>query len=669
MRQNDGVRVKVDQLLFGYRDGHELLASSMEIEPRVRPALLPHADARFEDDAPHYLVGTPIPEVQRYLLARIWPAPELPRPGAVWSHGLLLDRASLGFVDPLALEQLFRRPSTESIGESMAAYSRPLEVPDSRVAVPGLPEPLMWGLCWTAYSSTKLPTFVLWGNLPEAETALLTLWRQQPAAARARLAFRTRGRARTGASPYDVQVAPALRGRSGSSDMRILDARRLARSEVPEWVHLLARGAEEPSSDFSHYFRRFNTAALRSDTPSVLAQLWLLLEEPRSPGEVASFVGARFPKPAMMRPLKVALFGDYERESDLWRARDLDRIIAVLRSGPLAFDFQQLELPRRIDRLWEGEARHEMLEVFDDRQALGTSAAALVFDRALASMGPVDLAQRTADWALLSAAAERRPDLFAHAAFWRALDPPESSRIVGLAVAALGEDQLVEALLAVGVDWLVLAAGLLRPTMLAEAIARVAPTDLDSWERAFSGLDADLVAELGRPGQQLSPAVMLLLAASSGMEVVRVLPIASWLPSARLARNRSDLVARAGATTLLARALGSKSKPAKQVMIECFGVVHKALDEVDVPKRAWKELEPLLPDHNSRDRPGRLRKALVARMGEEAWTLDELTRTLEPAGPQAARIVKLVGKKNPLRRGLENALEKVADELVAPLRR
>ena len=73
----------VDQLLFGYRDGHELIAGSRPLSTVQQRDLLPHVDASFEAADERQLVGAAISSLDGYLLARIWPAPERPRRGAV----------------------------------------------------------------------------------------------------------------------------------------------------------------------------------------------------------------------------------------------------------------------------------------------------------------------------------------------------------------------------------------------------------------------------------------------------------------------------------------------------------------------------------------------------------------------------------------------------------
>ncbi|WP_354234952.1 hypothetical protein [Bradyrhizobium sp. I1.8.5] len=58
-----------------------------------------------------YLTGLPLTEPVRYALIRTLPAPEMPRPGCVWSDVLLLDQRLLTTIGSLAsLLGEFRHP-------------------------------------------------------------------------------------------------------------------------------------------------------------------------------------------------------------------------------------------------------------------------------------------------------------------------------------------------------------------------------------------------------------------------------------------------------------------------------------------------------------------------------------------------------------------------------
>src|SRR5712692_7263106 len=97
----DGQRPRVHQALHGYSDGHRLLACSTTLKPKEQKAMLIMSDVSGSGaviDKAGYLTGYPLPESGMYALARTWPATELPRPGCVWTHTLLIDFSDLALL-------------------------------------------------------------------------------------------------------------------------------------------------------------------------------------------------------------------------------------------------------------------------------------------------------------------------------------------------------------------------------------------------------------------------------------------------------------------------------------------------------------------------------------------------------------------------------------------
>src|SRR3546814_5522694 len=78
----------IDQCLFGYEDGHRLLASSMSLgdQTSLLTKLSDLAPGTLFGSSNGYWTGLPLPELGRYALFRTWPAPEMPRPGCVRSE-------------------------------------------------------------------------------------------------------------------------------------------------------------------------------------------------------------------------------------------------------------------------------------------------------------------------------------------------------------------------------------------------------------------------------------------------------------------------------------------------------------------------------------------------------------------------------------------------------
>ena len=63
-----------------------------------------------------YLTGLPLPKSRRYAFFRTWAAPEMPRPGCVWSHVLLLDPRAIASLS--AFSELLLLLASDSAGYS-----------------------------------------------------------------------------------------------------------------------------------------------------------------------------------------------------------------------------------------------------------------------------------------------------------------------------------------------------------------------------------------------------------------------------------------------------------------------------------------------------------------------------------------------------------------------
>lgn len=97
--------MQLDQCLFGYEDGHRLLASSMPLgdQTSLLTELSDLAPGTVFGGSDGYWTGLPAPLIGRYALMRTWPAPEMPRPGCVWTHALLIELSMLEEAADLAV--------------------------------------------------------------------------------------------------------------------------------------------------------------------------------------------------------------------------------------------------------------------------------------------------------------------------------------------------------------------------------------------------------------------------------------------------------------------------------------------------------------------------------------------------------------------------------------
>ena len=119
----------IDQALFGYSDGHRRLAASVQLSSNDAYELATRSDlasnARL-GRGESYVSGFTLKDSGTFAFVKTWAAPEMPRPGCVWSHVLLLPRKFLiGQVNLGVLRSVFRRPEA---AHQFDAYATAIQV-------------------------------------------------------------------------------------------------------------------------------------------------------------------------------------------------------------------------------------------------------------------------------------------------------------------------------------------------------------------------------------------------------------------------------------------------------------------------------------------------------------------------------------------------------------
>lgn len=206
-------QLQIEQALFGYREGHNLVAASAQLPPRVRQFLADVTDGSGPERSDGFEIaytGLPVPETKYYALFCTWPAPEMPRPGCVWSHVLLLDIADLARItDLFALRELFRRP----ILPKLPSYESPLTllVTDNPFMIRHPDEQRRATVLLSAlYGQPESGIVVLDEDARAWESVVFGLWSQQWPRLRRHFAFSTGslGDRRSAGVSFDLQIAP-----------------------------------------------------------------------------------------------------------------------------------------------------------------------------------------------------------------------------------------------------------------------------------------------------------------------------------------------------------------------------------------------------------------------------------------------------------------------------
>ncbi len=171
----------IHQTLHGYADGHRQIAGTVRLPANDARLVLTLSDisgpsSRLPECG--YLTGYPLAESGMYALARTWAAPEMSRPGCVWTHTLLIDFADLAMIEePSQLDDLFRCPNDSGI---LWDYSAPLRIgPESeRALTPVLAVSEARAIIAGLYGQPKEPILAS-SDTQAADRVTLAIWAQQ----------------------------------------------------------------------------------------------------------------------------------------------------------------------------------------------------------------------------------------------------------------------------------------------------------------------------------------------------------------------------------------------------------------------------------------------------------------------------------------------------------
>ena len=351
----------IGQMLHGYRDGHRMLAGSLRLESqadgRLVQILSDSADAaRISPDRP-LLSGYPLPSGAFYVLAMTWPAPEIHRPGCVWTHSLLLDDVALDLGDLGFLLHEFRRPSGE---ESWRDYSRPLRpryrypVEHGHARVPEVTSTVLWSI----YEPPAPPVDVRVRSLEDLDPAtfLLQCFSQLWPALRRRVSFAVAPRTarRIDGRLMDIMVTTEPQQSSWEQVDNEPPARHVSRPlarRPPAWCLALSNDWGTPGR-LREFLREAEPLVPPARTSMyALASVWAAFDpaypEAGYPALLTALTGA-FPDPSEAAGLKNALFSG-EMDGPFPFDVDSAAILAAIGTArlPEGFDLDALNLEER----------------------------------------------------------------------------------------------------------------------------------------------------------------------------------------------------------------------------------------------------------------------------------------------------------------------------------
>ena len=590
---------RIDQLVFGYEEGHRLLGGSTEIPAASLAVLLGATDAAVESSKDRLVTGVPLDEIARYALCFTWSAPEAPRPGAVWSHVLLVrpqdfeSPASVGL-----LRQLARRPEPRELEH----YNTHLSLGSAQAAIGDLSLSLIEAIVTALYGEGE--PVVVHENLAEAEQALFAVWEAQWPTLRSRFEFRTRESARV-SSGSGVVVARRVRGmtRQGESPQR------------KAWITQLTDSiTTQQTSSLHRFLGTFGpTDTPKANTVGALARLYCHVESENCTA-VRDALESRYPDRRSGRELKEELFG--QPVGSWWTVSEASRLGAILGANFDAWELDALALERRFsDWIQQNGARQLIRNLIQSgpksiREAL---LRALLYSGKACDVAPLarSHAELAARWLVEKPVVGWEPDA------WRGLEHEQAKALLtalglhdstsGLAAAVAGHAHAAIEVFG------------LSTTLSSAARAR-------NFSAAIALLEASTWTSAAKVSADDAEVALLLGAISGGRDVPGLLAALearrdnidkTWLRAAAIAISRPD-------------------QSAGRILESVFGPLHHAITDDRLPSECWEFLNRVLPE--CPDPALRLRRFLVRVAKEEGWRQNEYRRALRGAGPYASEL-------------------------------
>ena len=642
----------VHQLLFGYDQGHDLLSGSTPLPSDARRRALVLSDLSGAEPDPAfdgYLTGYPLPSAGAYALARTWYAPEMPRPGCVWTHTLLVSFADLATIpEPSLLLSLFVRP-TGPVRET-TQYATPVTLTDGtadglRPFDPATARDVLSALYADIERAAPPPAVAVTRSHPgDAETLVLAVWAQQWPRLRRSFSFCTGAlelREIDGA-PLDLQFTPQPRPALGSSQVRLVPEEGAADSgSTPPW---LTEALQDLTTPDRRGFRQ-RLRAYGADVPgerwafAALATAVSLSHDDLRTAALLERLSHPFPDPSEGGTLKAELLrrprGTQASESEL------ERLTALLTtSHHRAFAPDALDVDGDVDALWSGDRSGGLALLRSLLETRPNPWGRDALQRLIATASPVELFQSLADSEPgIRTLFDRRPELLHEPKLW------SGSRLLrDHAMAALRErpdadwERIGRAMLDAGVERY-------ADEVEARIGTRAAQIALD-WlladrgrhlPRAWLGVVAQHVGALAtlaeaRPER---PIGALLLDLGPSNRALRSVPPLVWMPL-RDDMGRDLLTFDAFLLSLGLFDAGGQGRP---VVEDLFQTVHDAARSLSLrarhwislhaPSPGWKVWESVSPDEE-------LRRALVRRSLAYGWSPDVLLRSARKRKTQAA---------------------------------
>ncbi len=357
------------QTLHGYSDGHTLLASSSDLPTEVRRIILNLSDmsgGRMEPGFEEYITGYPLKEANLYAVAKTWYAPEMSRPGCVWTHTILMNFSDLPRItNSEFLLSLFKRPTLKNFDQ----YRKEILVDDeiNRADVHRIPsgmisKNLIKTLIKELYGSSSLPVFISSTESYNFDKLFLMIWQQQWPRLRRNFSFCTGAVAPRNlhGKPLDLQVIPyGLELTKGVSDVAInIRMHQDYNFTYEKWVEQAFEDFFSPSAPLKRFLNYFGSDVdiKRVAFKTLLQSFSFFKDEKPQLTDSIKFFAEKYPSIKDGANLKNAILGNEGNNFSMLPHYDESTVIFHLATTEhyKYFNYAQLNFKERFLRYFVG---------------------------------------------------------------------------------------------------------------------------------------------------------------------------------------------------------------------------------------------------------------------------------------------------------------------------
>lgn len=676
--------VQFHQTLHGYEDGHRLLRASRKLPTEVERLMLVMSDMSgpsmvrgFET----YLTGYPLKEINAYALARTWYAPEMERPGCVWTHTLIIQNADLAYINDLwLLADRFERPSPNSKTWEFHSYMQNLPsnevVSLTRAMTPrletewvGLVSKAIESLYGSPRSQVYLPVD---RTSAEYERLTLDLWSQQWARLRRSFRFCT-GSISDRKLPdgkFDWQIVPSSVAREIKREVPkavFISAGEPGDSNAPSWVQAaVADLCETRPPDLRRFMRTFGVETAKGRTDfAALVEVFAALRRVREANvsiktrrnaspveELTESVARLFPSPSAGARLKTTIFGADASESDaptpfshgISEGRMLGELVTTKHYA--AFDPDMLRTAERAAQLVKVDFDHAKDIAFSLLRGELTPLGEKFMDgfcEGLTSRRIFDLPYDQLD--IIYSLLTRKPEIALSPMLWKA-GAHEQRQLYNFIDRRIGttreqRSRVVTAMLVAGSDAVAEELAYDHPRVTVEAVLAWCGSKLveevfnlgAGWKRTLTARP-ELCIRWLKEGESSGEAVRILLAVLLDPHSSAVFRGGAniWTQLARDAPSSAhgDILI-AVMTFLLALGFDNPDGGAVELVVHAFEPVHTAAEQGHLSDANWHLLAYQSPSSRRGkewDKCERMRNALVEHFVRHRWSEEDFLRCL-----------------------------------------